>query len=73
MTVYNEVKYLMRAIEFSRNSVVGSIFVPIATFAENVTDKLEEYVSMVEGINFPFFGISYSIERVMFNYDPEKE
>ena len=30
---------------------------------------MEEFVSEIEGVDFPFFGLAYSIDKVQFNFD----
>lgn len=49
------------------------MFVPIATYNNEKKDQEEEFVAMVEGAHFPFFGTAYSIEKFQFNDDMEIE
>ena len=73
-TVLNEVKVNMRVQNLTTNSIVGRTFIPIASFASNYTDdKLNEFLAIIEGINFPFFGIAFSIEKIVYNIDPSVE
>lgn len=45
------------------------MFVPIATFDEPRKSQNDEFVAIMEGAVFPFFGIAYSIEKVQYNFD----
>lgn len=69
ITVYNEMNKGVQISRFSSVKIIGSIFTPIATYYQENVRSNDEWVAIIEGINFPFFGISFSIEKVLFNYD----
>lgn len=41
----------------------------MATFDQERVDQVNEYVSIMEGIALPFFGIAYSLEKIQYNSD----
>ena len=42
---------------------------PFATFNEEAKKQDEEYVAAIEGVVYPFFGLAYSVDKVMYNID----
>jgi hypothetical protein len=49
--------------------VLSSVFVPVATLNEERKNQVDEFVVLVEGAHFPFFGSALSLEKFQFNDD----
>jgi hypothetical protein len=47
--------------------------VPVATYNNDKEDQSEEFISVIEGAHFPFFGVAFSIDRFQFNDDMMSE
>lgn len=63
-TFYNELKSNIDLKTFLKEKVLSRVFVPIATFNEDKKNQEDEYVAIMEGVAFPFFGIAFSIEKI---------
>ena len=66
---YNELSFNIRLRTFLKEKQLSRIFVPIATFNQDHVNQEEEFVAMMEGVVFPFFGFAWSIEKVQHNFD----
>ena len=66
---YNEVKTNIKLGKFLKAQTLSRMFVPVATFNENIKDQDEELVALMEGVTFPFFGVAYSLQKSQFNFD----
>jgi hypothetical protein len=66
---YNELSFNIRLRTFLKEKQLSRIFVPIATFNQDHVNQEEEFVAMIEGAVFPFFGFAWSIEKVQHNFD----
>ena len=65
ITVYNELIYNIQLDLFLKEKVLPSVFVPIATFNNDLSRSTgTEYVAMVEGTHFPFFGCAFSVQKI---------
>ncbi len=69
VTFYNEMIYGIPLKQFLSESVLSSVFVPIATFNSESVNQENEFVAMVEGAHFPIFATAYSLEKFQFNHD----
>ncbi len=63
----------MQISRFTQVKPIGSIFTPVAVYYQDNIRSQDAWVAIVEGINFPFFGFAFSIEKVLFNYDVNLE
>ena len=54
---------------FLRDRSASRRYVPIATVLDNTKREREELVAAVEGVHYPFFGISYRIDKNQFVFD----
>lgn len=44
---------------------LGSIFIPVATYNDELAkNSNEEIVAVIEGVVYPWFGVSYRIDRI---------
>ena len=70
LTFFNENEVGV-SLENFNNSKGLRIWVPVATY-DRAGDKhrMDETVSMVEGVVLPFFGYSYRLDKVQFGVDP---
>jgi len=59
--------------EFLKQRTLSRLFIPAATFDEEFKEQDEEFVAVMEGTVFPFFGLAYSIEKVQFNIEDRLE
>jgi len=60
----NELEYGIPLNRFMRNRELTRTFVPVATLNEAPEKKSrEEFVSIIEGQEFPFFGFAQSIHK----------
>ena len=51
---------------------LSSTFIPVASFYDDkAKSSNEEMVSVIEGVVYPWFGISYRIDKIQFNFDDE--
>lgn len=67
---YNEVNYGIRLGNFlSKQRALSRVFAPILTFHNDRNDQNLEYVAAIEGVVFPIWGISFSIEKIQHNID----
>jgi hypothetical protein len=71
ITVYNALLKNTKVKRFNEVNQLNKIFVPIASFDQVDTKYEDEYVAVVEGNAFPFFGIAFSIHKVQYNYNPD--
>lgn len=57
-----------------REKTLGQIFVPVASFDDTeVQSANEEYVAVVEGVVYPWFGVAYRIDKIQFSFDDDSE
>jgi len=66
---YNELSYNIRLRTFLKEKQLSRLFIPIATFNQDHVNQEEEFVAMIEGSYFPFYGLAWSIEKVQYNFD----
>lgn len=44
---------------------LGSIFIPVASYHDELAkNSNEETVAVIEGVIYPWFGVSYRIDRI---------
>ncbi|TNV85189.1 hypothetical protein FGO68_gene9085 [Halteria grandinella] len=67
VTFLHELIYSIPLDRFLGESLLSSVFVPIATIHEEKKDQEGEFVAMVEGAHFPFFGSALSLDKIQFN------
>lgn len=72
VTFYHELIYAIPLSRFLAESLLSAVFVPIATIHEDRKNQEEEYVALVEGAHFPFFGSALSLEKIQFNDDNDE-
>lgn len=61
---YNELELNMKLDKFIRTTGLKT-FVPVSTFDSNKNTPMnEEFVSMIEGTYYPFFGFAYRVDKV---------
>jgi hypothetical protein len=63
----------LTANRFTQINTLGALFQPTVTYNQDGVSAENEYVAMVEGISFPFFGFAYSPDKVLYNYDYDLE
>ena len=52
---------------------MGGIFVPVATFHDELAkNSNEETVAVIEGVIYPWFGVSYRVDRIQYLIDEIK-
>ena len=52
---------------------MGGIFVPVATFHDELAkNSNEETVAVIEGVVYPWFGVSYRVDRIQYLIDEIK-
>ena len=69
MLFYNELQGNILLKDFLREKTLSRVFVPVATYHEDHKAQDDEFVAIIEGVTFPFFGISYSIHKTQYNFD----
>jgi hypothetical protein len=62
--LYNEISENIVLKDFVSLKALSRLFVPVATFDEADKVKDEEFVAVIEGIVYPFFGFAFSIDKV---------
>jgi hypothetical protein len=67
VTFYHELVYSIPLSRFLSETVLSSVFVPIATIHEDRKDQEDEFVALVEGAHFPFFASAVSLEKIQFS------
>lgn len=73
MTFYNELPFNVPLQQFLSEKMLSKAFVPIATFNDPSKEQEQEFVALVEGAVFPFFGVAFSLEKFQFNQDLSAE
>jgi hypothetical protein len=63
VTFYNELHYNIPLEKFLSEGMLSQVFVPVATYHLERKNQEEEFVALVEGSHFPFFGCSFSVHR----------
>jgi hypothetical protein len=61
---FNEVSIGIRYTAFLKERQLSRLFVPTATFHDDEFDLNDEFISMMEGVQHPYFGIAFSIDKV---------
>jgi len=57
----------------SEEKDLGSIFIPVASYHDELAkNSNEETVAMIEGVIYPWFGVSYRIDRIQYSPDDIK-
>ncbi len=69
VTFYNELPFNVPLQSFLNERMLSKSFVPVATYNDPAKDVEDEFVALVEGAVFPFFGVSFSLEKFQFNQD----
>lgn len=69
--VYNELSFNIKLRVFLREKLLSRLFVPVSTFNQDYVNQEEEFVALIEGVYYPFFGLAFSIEKVQHNFDLE--
>lgn len=69
ITFFNEMQYGIPLKKFLGETMLSQVFVPVATYNSEQKNQEEEFVAMVEGAHFPFFGTAFSVEKFQFNHD----
>ena len=67
ITVYSKMSQSLTAEKITTDAQLKEYFIATATFSDDDKDQEDEYVAVVEGINFPFIGLAFSPEKVLFN------
>lgn len=66
---FNELSYNIELNMFLKERALSKLFVPIATFNEDYTNQGDEFVAIMEGAFFPFYGFAFSIEKAAHTFD----
>lgn len=63
---YSDVAYGVSMMDFvTKAKTLSQIFIPVASYNDdNAKNSNEETVAVIEGVIYPWFGISYRIDRV---------
>lgn len=69
ITVFSELALNVRYDRFLKERNLPRVFVPVATFNQDGVEPDKEFVAIIEGVVYPFFGIAYSIEKIQHNFD----
>lgn len=64
VSFYTELKSNIVLKRFLKEKLLSQVFTPIATFHEDFKDQTEEFVAIMEGVSFPFFGLAFSLEKI---------
>jgi hypothetical protein len=67
--LYNEVSENIILKDFIELKALSRLFVAVATYDEPEKVKDDEFIAVIEGIVYPFFGFAYSIDKVQYNVD----
>lgn len=67
--LYNEITENIVLEDFIQFKTLSQVFVAVATYEEEEKDKKEEFIAVIEGIMYPFFGLAYSIDKIQYNID----
>lgn len=63
VTFYNELPFNVPLQQFLSEKMLSKAFVPVATFNDPTKEQEHEFVALVEGAVFPFFGVAFSLEK----------
>ena len=69
VTFYNELVFNVPLKSFLQETILSKVFVPVATFNQDGQNQDNEFVAIVEGAFFPFYGTAFSLEKFQFNQD----
>ena len=69
VTFYNELVFNVPLKSFLQETILSKVFVPVATFNQDGWNQDNEFVAIVEGAFFPFYGTAFSLEKFQFNQD----
>ena len=67
--LFSELSFNILLKRFLKEKQLSRLFTPIATFNQDFVNIEEEYVAMVEGAYFPFYGLAWNVEKVQYNFD----
>jgi hypothetical protein len=67
--VFSNIDRNVQIQDFNREKTLSKVFYAVATYDKDKFRPEEEFVAVIEGTTFPFFGLAYSIDKVQFNYD----
>jgi|OM-RGC.v1.017189830 hypothetical protein len=75
ITFYSDLTMGMTMNDFVlREKTLSQIFIPVASFDdEDIQSANEEFVAVVEGVVYPWFGVAYRIDKIQFAFDDESE
>lgn len=62
--LYNEISENIILKDFVSHKALSRLFVAVATFDEEFKSKDEEFIAVLEGVVYPFFGFAFSIDKV---------
>ena len=71
---FNDVEMGMTMSDFVlQEKTMSKIFLPIASFHDKKLDSSnDEIVAAIEGVVYPWFGVSYRIDRIQFSMEQSK-
>lgn len=71
---FNDVEFGITMQDFIiEEKDLSKIFLPIASFHdEEQSSSNEEIVAAIEGVVYPWFGLSYRIDRIQFSMEQSK-
>ena len=69
---FNELSYNIKLNMFLKEKALSKLFVPIATFNKEYTNQCDEFVAIMEGAFFPFYGFAFNIEKTTHTFDFEQ-
>ena len=67
VTFDHSLSYTIPLHRFYAESVLSTVFAPIATINNDKLEQENEYVALVEGAHFPFFASALSLEKIQFS------
>lgn len=66
---FTELSFNIKLNMFLKEKALSKLFVPIATFNKEYTNQGDEFVAIMEGAFFPFYGFAFNIEKITHTFD----
>ena len=75
ITVYSDLELGISMQDFVlREKTLSQLFIPIASFHdEEMSSSNEEFVAVLEGVVYPWFGVGYRVDKIQFAFDDDSE
>ena len=73
LNVTNDISYGYLFESFIDVAAVSNNFFIIGTYLEEYTNLNSQYISMIRGIDFPFYGYVFALQKQIANYYPVRD